>query len=670
MFHIHNQVTKGIIFSFCLFISTTLQAQFKVVGYLTNWGNFVNDANNIDYTKVTHVNIAFFNPTTGTIKTTDIAPVTNLSTVTDIIHTNNALAIASFGGANASTSSWSSLMAAATRTAFISKISAFAIQYNLDGIDIDLEGSNINSDYNAFAQELCDTMHAHGKIVTTAIGTWQGSLIADQTLAKYDLINVMSYDYYGTWTGPGQHSPYSGSVSELNYWVNQRSLPKEKVILGVPSYGYIWDGSTKASLTYTQIVDQYPRAVNQDSINTRTGGVIYYNGIETIKEKTVLALANAGGIMMWTLQDDYLTSDTKSLIRAISEVIKSTTNNIAPVANITYPLKDTTLYEGDSLLIMADASDADGKITKVSFYYDATKISESATAPYQATWKNLGPGKYNVYVRAVDDAYANSSSDTIVVTVLPSLVRKPYLGKPWIIPGRIEAENFDLGNNLGYYDTDAANNGGSYRTGPVDIESCIDSLGGYDIGWTAAGEWLKYTIRVTQDTKYQLQLRYASLPGGGQFHIEKNDTNVTQTITLPATGGWQVWKTYTISNLKFTANDTVIKFVFEVGDFNINYFNFRIAPKIVTSVEDELLAGTDHILLYPNPCESQLTLQYELKNNTETSLQILDVLGRTIYQKTKLETNGIQTENINTEGYAKGVYQLLLNGKAQKFIVK
>ena len=39
------------------------QAQFRIVGYLTNWGgSLLADAQKVDHTKVTHVNIAFYNP--------------------------------------------------------------------------------------------------------------------------------------------------------------------------------------------------------------------------------------------------------------------------------------------------------------------------------------------------------------------------------------------------------------------------------------------------------------------------------------------------------------------------------------------------------------------------------------------------------------------------------
>src|SRR5262245_20799614 len=57
------------------------------------------------------------------------------------------------------------------------------------------------------------------------------------------------------------------------------------------------------------------------------------------------------------------------------------------------------------------------------------------------------------------------------------------------LPARIEAEDFDAGpNGSAYFDTTAGNAGGEYRNTDVDIQSCAE--GGYNIGWSRAGEWL------------------------------------------------------------------------------------------------------------------------------------------------------------------------------------
>ena len=77
------------------------------------------------------------------------------------------------------------------------------------------------------------------------------------------------------------------------------------------------------------------------------------------------------------------------------------------------------------------------------------------------------------------------------------------------MPGRIEAENFDNGGEgVAYHDTTPGNSGGAYRNTDVDLE--VSSDGGYDVGWTAAGEWLNYTVSVASSGSYTVGLRVAS----------------------------------------------------------------------------------------------------------------------------------------------------------------
>src|SRR5207249_1250766 len=108
----------------------------------------------------------------------------------------------------------------------------------------------------------------------------------------------------------------------------------------------------------------------------------------------------------------------------------------------------------------------------------------------------------------------------------------PFTGFPQIVPGTIQAEDFDGGGEgVAYHDTDTSNNGGQYRNTGVDIESTSDPGGGYNVGWTAAGEWLKYSINATVDGIYTLQARVASSGDGGTFHFEFDGVNQTGAMT-------------------------------------------------------------------------------------------------------------------------------------------
>ncbi len=157
----------------------------------------------------------------------------------------------------------------------------------------------------------------------------------------------------------------------------------------------------------------------------------------------------------------------------------------------------------------------------------------------------------------------------------------PYLGSPSAIPGKIEAENYDTGGEgVAYHDTDAGNSGGQYRpTEGVDIESCSDTGGGYNVGWTNAGEWLEYTVNVSTAGTYNIETRVASASTGGTCYIEFNGVNKTGNITVPVTGGWQNWTTVNATAI-LSAGTQIMRFYEVTSGYNVNYFNITAASTV------------------------------------------------------------------------------------------
>jgi endonuclease/exonuclease/phosphatase family metal-dependent hydrolase len=118
--------------------------------------------------------------------------------------------------------------------------------------------------------------------------------------------------------------------------------------------------------------------------------------------------------------------------------------------------------------------------------------------------------------------------------------RTPYGGTAWAFPGTVQAEDFDLGGEgVAYHDATAGNTGAVYRSTDVDIKAT--SSGGYAIGWTEAGEWLKYTVNVASPGTYTLFARVASAGSGGTFHVEFSGVNRTGAMSIPNTGGWNTY---------------------------------------------------------------------------------------------------------------------------------
>ena len=158
-------------------------------------------------------------------------------------------------------------------------------------------------------------------------------------------------------------------------------------------------------------------------------------------------------------------------------------------------------------------------------------------------------------------------------------MQSPFKGTPFQVgnsPVTIQAEDFDNGGEgVAFHDTTTANQGGAYRTTAVDVQPATDSGGGFNVGYTKAGEWLEYTVNVQTAGTYNLGFRLASPGAGGTFHLEVDGVDKTGPLTVPNTGGWQTWKTITKNGVALPAGAHVLRLKMDtngatgsVGNFN------------------------------------------------------------------------------------------------------
>ena len=316
----------------CIFFNAN--AQYKVVAYLPKYTSSLEDhINAFDFTKITHLNIAFFNPdATGNFPASQ---GTGLNAIVTKAHLNNVKVLLSIGGGSLRPN-YSDLLKDANRANFVSKVVALVALYNADGVDIDLEGDNIDENYNVFITDLSAQLKPSGKLLTAAVAWWTRARINNDALAAFDFINVMAYDKAGS-----EHSPYSYATQHIAYWKGDRGLPASKIIVGVPFYGWYTkdDGSLK-EMSYKEVLAGYPGSENKDFITRTDGYVLNYNGIPTIQNKTALSLGEGGGIMFWqVLQDN---AGTFSLLQSIQDKININTDWKDPFITWKYDLNTET----------------------------------------------------------------------------------------------------------------------------------------------------------------------------------------------------------------------------------------------------------------------------------------------------------------------------------------
>src|SRR6516162_8204231 len=124
----------------------------------------------------------------------------------------------------------------------------------------------------------------------------------------------------------------------------------------------------------------------------------------------------------------------------------------------------------------------------------------------------------------------------------------PYGGNPAAVPGTVQAENYDTGGQgVAYNVTSVNGTGNSFRSDGVDLEVTTDTGGGYDLGWTATGQWFKYTVNAASAGTYTVTFRVAAINAvTDAFHISNaSGTNLSGSVSVPATGAWQNWTNVT-----------------------------------------------------------------------------------------------------------------------------
>lgn len=308
------------VFSALMLLSHGVSAQsekFRVVGYYSLKAAMETHKGPA-FKYLTHINLWFLNPdSTGSFR----EDLSAIKPFVDKAHKKNIKVLFSIGGGSKQPQ-YKRLLQDDRRAQLIDSLVAQVIRYNLDGVDVDLEGSDIHDTYESFVVELAEAMHARGKLITSAVAIYYKDQFTDKALAQYDFMNVMSYDRTGPWRPdkPGPHSLYSHAVEDLNYFGTERNIAPEKMTLGVPFYGYGYGPaltSPAISMGYKKIVSTFKGAEYVDEWKMADGKTLYYNGIPTIKLKTRLAKQKASGIMIWEVRSD--ARGKKSLLRAIRE---------------------------------------------------------------------------------------------------------------------------------------------------------------------------------------------------------------------------------------------------------------------------------------------------------------------------------------------------------------
>ncbi len=164
----------------------------------------------------------------------------------------------------------------------------------------------------------------------------------------------------------------------------------------------------------------------------------------------------------------------------------------------------------------------------------------------------------------------------------------PY--KPHTVPGRIEAEDYDIGGEgVAYHDTTPGNTGGAYRHDDVDIEKTA-GLATPNVGWIRNGEWLSYTVNVTAAGTYTLTASVAS-PNSGRTVVVSVDGAAAGTIAVPNTGSFATFQTVEVP-VTLAAGSHTVKLAFQGDGQNLDWIAFAAPVPTPSPYVNVTIPGT------------------------------------------------------------------------------
>ncbi|MBS4056639.1 MAG: carbohydrate-binding protein [Bacteroidales bacterium] len=225
-------------------------------------------------------------------------------------------------------------------------------------------------------------------------------------------------------------------------------------------------------------------------------------------------------------------------------------------------------------------------------------------------------------------------SDEVPLSAFNQKTVKNNLPKRFMIPARIQAEDFDYNNGF-------------------QLEDCSDVNGGKNVGYANNGDYLDYNIYVAEGGEYTITFRVASQYDNGRVTVKVAAANVfttLKTISFTGTGGWQQWENQS-TQISLQSGNYRLRLYSAAGEYNLNWFEISKASAIV----DQVLQNT--LQLYPNPGNGRFTLEAEIEPNASVQLAVCDVQGRIVWSK-NVTASGHLNEIIDLSSYSSGLYIL------------
>ncbi|WP_405331199.1 endo-1,4-beta-xylanase [Fibrobacter sp.] len=213
--------------------------------------------------------------------------------------------------------------------------------------------------------------------------------------------------------------------------------------------------------------------------------------------------------------------------------------------------------------------------------------------------------------------------ETGVITPVEPEPQLPFKGEAFAVPGKIEAEDFDVpgkgknedGTSNESYGDDSENHGDSDYRKDTGVDLYKKSGDRIVVGYNQTGDWLEYTINVSEAGDYTFFAAVASANNTSSFQMSLDGKELTDKISVPqASSGEENYDDYNkvSANVTLPAGKHILRMDVTGDWFDIDYFTF-VKGKDATD---------------PEPIETQIiTNDIQLNQNTLQDYFVFDAHG-------------------------------------------
>ena len=210
------------------------------------------------------------------------------------------------------------LATAASRETHAAAIAQLAISQAFDGIDIDYESvpTSARANFTAFLTTLAAKLHAVNKKLSVCVyaktsdaQNWDGpgaqDFVAIGQLA--DSVKIMAYDFHWSTSAAGPLTPLDWLDKTTAY--AESVIAAQKIMVGLPWYGYDWSGNSGADVSYPQAIAKAQSVgatithdANGEATYTYSGRTVFFQDAFSYKTKLDLLKQkhpSIGGVTAW-----------------------------------------------------------------------------------------------------------------------------------------------------------------------------------------------------------------------------------------------------------------------------------------------------------------------------------------------------------------------------------